>query len=198
LKRVRIAVICVAVIGVGFAVVSRTASKPAAAAGGSVSVYSAKFACGQEPPPSSGSGGAAQNEAPVKPGNYATTINVHNPNLSTVNFVKKAVVTYSSDMGNSSNEAPQAPGALVAAQLKADYALAIDCGDISSKLLQGHFSSSNFIEGFVVIYISPSQQLDVQGLYTGFTFTKDSLGNNQPQGFSEQVVPIAAKQVPTP
>lgn len=118
--------------------------------------YSAKFICGMQKvtplfkPPS---------EPPVKPGNYATAINIHNPNDYWVGLHKKTVL------------APQEPkqgqpGDWVAFELGPDSAFEIDCPDII-KLL-GHTvanaADKDFLKGFVVI-ASPNE-LDVVGVYT--------------------------------
>jgi len=70
-------------------------------------VYAVKFLCGSllpkatTPPPNGV-------EWPVKPGNYLTAINVHNPNPANVAFKKKAVLLYRSDK-NFEPEQPMPP-----------------------------------------------------------------------------------------
>ena len=57
--------------------------------------YAVKFACGDFGKLIPGSA-ANVPEGPVKPGDYQTAINVHNPSAGlTVGFVKKAVLLYS-------------------------------------------------------------------------------------------------------
>src|SRR5712692_4278018 len=64
-------------------------------------IYSVKFVCGLQPPVQPPQ---TQFEPPVKPGNYATAVNVHNYHPSqTVPLAKKAVVAFPEDV-------PQGPG----------------------------------------------------------------------------------------
>jgi hypothetical protein len=110
-------------------------------------VYSVKFLCGIQPlgsvrPPS---------EPPVKPGNYATAINIHNfhQRLNAL-FCKKAVAALPEDVP------PGQPGNFVNLALKPDQSLEVDCSDIV-KLLPP--SKEPFIKGFVEI--RSSQLLNV-------------------------------------
>lgn len=115
--------------------------------------YAAKFVCGDmkldgtlRPP----------KETPVKPGNYATAINVHNPHNLDVPILKKAVLALVEP-----NQG--VPGQIRDFRLRPDGAFEIDCPDIIN-LLGGQANLPNFIKGFVVIY-SPLE-LDVVGVYT--------------------------------
>src|SRR5258708_2594227 len=86
-------------------------------------IYSVKFICGQQlPDPQSF-------EPPVKPGNYATDVNIHNyHNSQQVPIRKKAVIALPED---------QPPGQIsqfVGLVLKPDQALEIDRQDISNLL----------------------------------------------------------------
>jgi len=119
-------------------------------------VYSVKFVCGlQLPIP----GQVPPSEPPVKPGNYATAVNVHNfHNSLSVPIAKKAVIA---------NPEDQPAGAISAFRrltLKPDQALEIDCPDIVSLLANPTVGLPPFIKGFVEI-VSP-QPLSVTGVYT--------------------------------
>lgn len=121
-------------------------------------VYSVKFVCGlqavsslQFPPP---------HEPTVKPGNYATSVNVHNYHVSTagVIFQKKAVIALpeSKPRGRISS--------IVRETLKPDQALSVDCNELESLFPVGSAPLPPFIEGFVEI-VSPVQ-LSVTAVYT--------------------------------
>jgi len=116
-------------------------------------LYSVKFLCGLEPPPT---GIKPPQEPPVKPGNYATTINVHNFGTAQVNICKKAVVAFSELQGPQKLISPFKNFPLIP-----DGAFEIDCTDIASFFPAG---LPPFVEGFVEIR-SPVQ-LNVQAAYT--------------------------------
>ena len=132
-------------------------------------VYSAKFLCGFQadgsvPVDPSKPVSALPQEPPVMPGNYATEINIHNPQDNSVAFVKKAVLSGFTPRAAPSFEEPFPPGALFPAVLEPDWALEIDCPDIVGLLGATVPPGATFIKGFVVI-LSP-QELDVVAVYT--------------------------------
>ncbi len=91
-------------------------------------------------------------------GFYGTTINIHNPGLSTVQFDKKLALTI--PPGN------QQPGKVLPIardELSPDEALAVDCDRIRQEVFDDEFPAS-FIEGFVDLE-SP-KSLDVTAVYT--------------------------------
>ena len=99
-------------------------------------VYAVKFLCGTFKTP----GGPATNgvpEGPVKPGNYLTAINVHNPNGVAIKFRKKALLLYRGNQPPTESETPMRPHRLRGAALEPDWGLEIDCRDIRTVLLQG-------------------------------------------------------------
>jgi hypothetical protein len=134
----------------------------------SVNEYSAKFLCGD-----------AKDVIAARPGNYATTINIHNPQYRTVMFSKKAV------RSPREGETPIPPGKLRSGlSLEPDFAEQVDCKVIRDLL--GN-PSDPFIEGFVVLYVLPSQwtipnEFDVVGVYTVDT---------PQQSISLEIVPVA-------
>lgn len=146
--------------------------------------YSAKFLCGvvenKEP-------GAA----PVRPGFYETTINIHNPMLPTnplpsVTFVKKVVLSLPE------GERPIPPSPFRRDILQADFAEQVDCKIIRSML--GPAGASPFIEGFVVLIVLPSplavpHELDVVGVYTVNTPT---------QSIALEMVPVTPRVLTLP
>jgi hypothetical protein len=107
--------------------------------------YAAKFVCGLEPastqnPPS---------ENPVKMGNYATVINLHNPSARTVGIYKKVAL---SAPENYPNTRVIDPTKRFQDSLLSDHAMSIDCAEIVNLLtLNGTPPTTPFIEGWVVI-----------------------------------------------
>jgi hypothetical protein len=119
-------------------------------------VYSVKFVCGlQQPNPQL----IPPSETPVKPGNYATAVNLHNfHNNRDVVIRKKAVIA------NSENQQPGLISPFKTLVLIPDQALEIDCPDIVALLSASGTSLPPFIKGFVEI--QSSQTLSVTGVYT--------------------------------
>jgi hypothetical protein len=165
-------------------------------------VYAVKFLCGSILPPSTSpnpTNGAP--EGPVKPGNYLTAINVHNPNGNTIAFLKKAVLLYQADK-LTEPEMPMPPSQLREAVLKPDWGLEIDCADIRNVLLKGSAPPAHiFIKGWVVIEVKGYQAhqvdplpLDVTAVYTSHGYVKSG-GAVIPEGFAEDVEPVLPKRV---
>jgi hypothetical protein len=114
---------------------------------------------------------ATTNEAvreAIKPGNYATAINIHNPSpVSTVTIYVKAV----QDGGR------PLPNPYKSFTLQPDYAREVDCTDIYTllDLTTPNYTSTAFAKGFVVFFANgPATTaagsfplpLDVVGVYT--------------------------------
>ena len=132
-------------------------------------VYSVKFLCGTVPlrPFFSADPLPPGKEPPVKPANYTTTINVHNPHeRGDLAFRKKAVLTSYVGAQGTMPEPQQRfkPGPVQTVSLATDAALAIDPRDIVKLLGDTMPKDAQFIEGFVVIY-TPAV-LDVVAVYT--------------------------------
>jgi hypothetical protein len=159
-------------------------------------VYAVKFLCGSFLPKLP----ADEMEWPVKPGNYFTAINVHNPNFGSISFQKKAVLLYRADKPTRPEE-PMPPGKLFDARLKEDWGLEIDCNDIRRQLLSGTAPGApTFITGWVVIEVTGTpnhldpRPIDVTGVYTSHGW---DLSTKTPTyvGFAEDVVPVLPKRV---
>jgi len=109
--------------------------------------YAAKLVCGKQGEPQS---------LALAPAQYATTVNIHNPNDEKVSFFKKLALT----------EAGQRPGRVIPVaidNLSYDFALRLDCDDLRRRLGRS-FPYTSLLEGFAVIQ-SP-RSLDVTGVYT--------------------------------
>jgi len=162
-------------------------------------VYAVKFLCGSflPKPPKPATDGV---EGPVKPGNYLTAINVHNPNRIGISFRKKAVLLYRADKPGQP-ETPMPPGHLLGAELPPDYGLEIDCTDIRTRLLGNSTAAPTFIKGWVVIEMGSDATgaapppLDVTAVYTSHGW--DQSGGKAPvyNGFAEDVEQILPKRV---
>ena len=144
--------------------------------------YAAKFLCGVP------TGSLLTHDA-VANAEYTTSINIHNPNIFTVDqpisFLKKAVRSVIE--GNTL----VAPSAFVQDSLPNDYAEYVDCFVIRKLLGSAAPAAPAFIEGFLVIVIPPASspnQLDVVGVYTSSNIPPVSL----------QVVPIAPRVITAP
>ena len=108
--------------------------------------YAVKFVCGKAP-----------DQLNFAPGTYYTTINVHNPALTaSIEFKKKFALA-------EINEKAGKISGWFGAGLKADEAMQIDCRNIYAHLGIG---PGTFIDGFAVIQLPPTRELDVVGVYT--------------------------------
>lgn len=109
--------------------------------------YAAKFVCGTANP----------KQLNFAPGTYYTTINVHYPALTGgIDIRKKFALA-------EVNEKPGKISGWFGATLKADEAMQIDCRNIYAHL---GILPGTFIDGFAVIQLPPTRELDVVGVYT--------------------------------
>jgi hypothetical protein len=117
---------------------------------GQVRQYAAKFVCGN----------ALKAQVigyNFAPGSYYTSINVHYPALSGgIDIRKKFALA-------GANEKPGKISQWFIATLKADEAMQVDCGSIYQHL---GITPGTFIDGFAVLQLPPSRELDVVGVYT--------------------------------
>jgi hypothetical protein len=176
--------------------------------------YAAKFACGEYGKLIPGS--APDNpEGPVKPGDYQTAINVHNPLAgAAIGFVKKAVLVYSGTqpVNQTTFEVVKQPAPQHTASLPPDAAMLIDCQDIRKLLLVGGPvappPAPTFIEGWVIIQApnaasAPTNPLDVTAMYTshGYNCTVPSGATActstsvTREGFSQNVETVLPKTI---
>jgi hypothetical protein len=161
--------------------------------------YAVKFLCGSFLPKSA-TPAPDGGEWPVKPGNYFTAINVHNPNRDSISFQKKAVLLYRADKPANPEE-PMPPGRLLDASLKEDWGLEIDCSDIRDKLLAGTGPGApTFITGWVIIEVSGTpnhlepRPIDVTAVYTSHGWDQSTKTPTY-VGFAEDVEPIRPTRI---
>ena len=127
-------------------------------------VYSVKFICGEQ-----FFGGLPQPADVARmPGHYATSINVHNPNLDSVVFLKKAILLEEGRPQGQGpkSQTPQAPGKKVREFLLPNWAMQMVCYDV--QVLLGspdpNIPISPAREGYVVF--ETDKPLDVTAVYT--------------------------------
>jgi hypothetical protein len=122
--------------------------------------YSAKFLCGVQQPVSLG-------EPTVKPGNYATEINIHNFMYQRVGVRKKVLVVVDPQQGPVGREPNQVePRALDTIYLRNDGATMDDCNRIWQLLYPGMAlpSPMPFMSGTLVLI--SRQDIDVDVVHT--------------------------------
>ncbi len=139
-------------------------------------VYSVKYLCGlstvsstQFLPPV---------EPTVKPGNYATSVNIHNYHTKGFVILKKAVISGGRI------------GKLAGQDIGPNQALNVDCSQIVRAIPPGPAPLPPFIEGFVEI-VSPLQ-LSVTAVYTTQTCTNPANKCSVLGSLSLEVVPQSA------
>jgi hypothetical protein len=167
------------------------------------SSYAAKFVCGvsniptQNPP----------SEPAVKRGNYATVVNMHNPNNRDV-VIKKRIA-----LGAPERYQLVPPTTLIAPtkrvddKLPSDYTMYVDCAEIVNLLRQnGTPFSGTFLEGYVLIEsfyaasfgTATDAELDVVTVTTTAQLAAASpaggLGDNGVN--SHEVTPVTARKLP--
>jgi hypothetical protein len=107
--------------------------------------YAAKFVCGVQQQATVN----APAEPPVKPGNYATVINIHNPWARPAHIVKKVALAAPETFPDTKLIPPTKR---YHDRLPSDHGMSIDCSEIVNLLrLNGTPPAVPFIEGWVVI-----------------------------------------------
>jgi hypothetical protein len=148
-------------------------------------VYSVKFLCGFQdavagsPSPNGQTIIGPQIEPPVKPGNYATAVNIHNFHTFPVTLCKKAVLAPPEHCIDNSATTPNCLSRQSKPRpvpLGPDDAFEVDCQDIVSLLFPpGTTPPPPFIKGFVEIAVVPqfflplTNPISVTGVYTSTT-----------------------------
>jgi hypothetical protein len=109
--------------------------------------YAAKFVCGYSPVPTIL--GSVPKEPPVKKGNYATVVNIHNTAATDISILKKVALAAPEKYPNTQLIPPTKR---FSDKLPSDHAMSVDCTEIVNLLVQnGTPPAGTFIEGFLVI-----------------------------------------------
>ena len=124
--------------------------------------YAAKFVCGQQAPLAQGAPG----EPVVKPGNYATDINIHNPSYRVVPLRKKFLLMV--ENGQAIAAEPQSVGprpTTVTMALGADMATMDDCNTLWKYIYPAGIPGNRPLTAGYLVILSPTD-LDVNVVYT--------------------------------
>jgi hypothetical protein len=153
--------------------------------------YAAKFVCGyQSPTPPAGT--QLVGEPVVKPGNYATEINIQNPNFKLVPLIKRIIVLVD---GNVVIREPQTvgPSGSAAIELNGDFSTLDDCNGLWAIIhpqLPLPTPVMPLFIGYLVI-LSPLD-LNVNAVYTA---NAPGVAGSQPTGISINVLTVTGKRV---
>jgi len=153
--------------------------------------FAAQFICGEQPAEVAGQPIAG--EPPVKPGNYATQISVHNPHyLGPIQVRKKVVllIDRGTPVGHAPDTATPQPFSPMF-ELPDDSATMEDCNSIWDSLNPGIAPPTPMplMTGYLVV-VSPAN-LDVVSVLTATTSTS----NLEPAGITMQTTMVEPKRV---
>jgi|SwirhirootsSR2_FD_contig_31_7421231_length_835_multi_3_in_0_out_0_1 hypothetical protein len=157
--------------------------------------YAAKFVCGYQPPVTA----AGQvGEPVVKPGNYATDINIHNPNYRNIRLDKKLIVLVQAGQAIANEPQSVEPRKIFSMTLNADFATMDDCNNLWKLLGVTALPAApapTLTIGYLVI-LSPLE-LDVDVVYTAEVNAKPagSLTDSDATGISIDVERVTGKRV---
>lgn len=160
--------------------------------------FAVKFVCGVQPPLQTAAGQPGLGEPVVKPGNYATEINIHNFMYREVPLRKKVVLLVKDTVPIGREPESQGPIAFDKIVLKPDWATMDDCNRIW-QLLNPNVPTLPAIMPLMVGYlviISPVD-LDVDAVYTAEVPGRLEVGKD-PTGISIDVERVNGKRVHIP
>jgi len=154
--------------------------------------YAAKFVCGFSQPVTNP--GSVPKEPPVKKGNYATIVNIHNTSAGDVTILKKVALAAPETYPNT-HLVP--PTRRFSDRLPSDHTMSVDCTEIVNLLsLNGTPPAGPFIEGFLVIdalglasTANVMPELDVVAVTTTAADTTSSVN-------AIQITPVEGKKLP--
>ena len=146
-----------AILTIGVLAVAALGPAQAQAQGRKTLTYSVKFLCGFQDFVEAATP-ATPKQFEVRPGYYATAINIHNFHSSEVNFQKRAVVAdpQRNTRGPKSNAVDE--------RLGSGDALEVDCIDIVQLFPKDALATRTFIKGF--LQIISQVELSVVAVYT--------------------------------
>ena len=149
--------------------------------------FSVKFVCGFQPT-------FVQGEPPVKPGNYATEINIHNYTYSRADVRKKVLLLV--EQGQPIGREPQQvkPRAFDGITLEADNATMDDCNRIWALLYPGVAPPTPLPLLIGYLTLTSKFDLDVDAVYTAQVYEQPSV-TTPPRGISLDVERVPGKRV---
>ena len=142
-------------------------------------VYSVKFICGDQ---SANANLQLPSEPPVKPGNYATAVNIHNFHQS-----QKAIILKRALIANPENQPLGQTGTFRQVALGPGQAFEIDCSDIVT-LLPAPLPP--FIKGFVELRGLPRNPFPTLSVTAVYTAQATTAAGTQGGPVSVEVVPV--------
>jgi len=129
--------------------------------------YAAKIVCGCDPQPAI---------PRIIPGQYATSVNIHNPSGREATLRKKLALTFPAPEIPHGRQVPGRVSDFLNDRLGPDEALQVDCAEMPSDFFPGGgFGGSvdpPYIEGFLVI--ESTRSLDVIAVYSTGVFDEPS------------------------
>ena len=159
--------------------------------------FGVKFVCGFQPSLTTATGAQGLGEPVVKPGNYATSINIHNYNYREVQLRKKVLLLVKDTQPIGREPESVKPSAFDKILLGPDYATMDDCNRIWQLLNPGAALPAvmPFMEGYLVIL--SQLDLDVDAVYTAEVPGRLD-ANQNPTGISIDVERVNGKRVIIP
>ena len=160
--------------------------------------YAAKFVCGVQNPLVPGQVGSVLGEPVFKPGNYATDINIHNPNYKGIAIKRKYILLVSTNAtgGELIIRDPQTaqPSAFTTVDLGPDAATMDDCNALYTMVNQQLPTTQYKIMSGYLVILSPLD-LDVDVVYTAAV---PEGVTTFPTSLSQDVVRVAGKRIFAP
>jgi hypothetical protein len=175
----------------GSASIDQAAPNPQAVTGTYYWSFAAKFVCGYQSP-TLPAGGAIPGEPVVKPGNYATEINIQNPNFRLVPLIKRVIVLVDGDVIHSEPNSV-GPSGSAAIEIPGNFATLDDCNTLytlTHPALPVLPTPLPVFIGYLVI-LSPLD-LNVNSV---FTVDASGVAGQTPTSASIDVLTVAGKRV---
>jgi len=156
--------------------------------------YAVKFVCGYQPPIQTTAATNSFTEPPVKPGNYATEINIFNPQFKEVGLRKRFIALVRN--GQAIKEPDSVTHVTTATMmLKSGFATMDDC-ELLWKLVKvtpPAPPANSLLIGYLVI--NSLQELDIDAVYTSAA-VRVGQTPGQPQTIESENVSIDVERIP--
>ncbi len=154
--------------------------------------FAAKFVCGYQSPTVAAGGAPVPGEPVVKPGNYATEINIQNPNFKIVPLIKRIIVLVDGDVVHS-EPGFAGPSGSAGLELQGDFSTLDDCNSLwltTHPLVATVPTPMPLFIGYLVI-LSPLD-LNVNAV---FTTNAPGIAGDSPTSTSIDVLTVTGKRV---